>query len=337
MTLFRLHAYSVSPQRTTDAVVEPPGGAVNVTAELRQVLEENTRRARFPSCTEVHFNVDATTRTTQTRDDIMSYAFGESATAKAAAVRLATRLAGAMDLRSTHALFVLAADRDDDRRRVSLWTFPQDDAFQFRNRRSGPTIRLLTDVFSQSSRLRKGAQFHGRKLRNHFLTGRVLDFQASHPFRAVADFWITHFLDCSLAMGNDSGTKLLARTLQKAHQTCEDLVQREQLYLAAMQMRRSTRKRISLFGFADRYLDGDAKATFLGAAPTPDAIHAAFEFQTSVFDEVISFRIFELDNGVYVSSPLTEIGESVKVTGIAEKKLSCKGTIVDEKMRTRHA
>ena len=39
--------------------------------------------------------------------------------------------------------------------------------------------------------LRKAAIFEGRNLRNEFLQGRVLDFQADKISQDVADFWIS--------------------------------------------------------------------------------------------------------------------------------------------------
>lgn len=339
MDLFRLHAYSVDPQRTTKSNADPIGGAVVPTAQLKQVIEENALRAAFPERTAVHFNVDPVSRTNETRDRIIDYAFGEPPTAKAAAVWLATRLSQAMDLRSPHALFILAADRDDagELRRVTLWTFPRDDAFQFRPGRDGPSIQVLSDVFSQTSRLRKAAFFEGRRLRNQFLTGRALDFQADNFVRAVADFWIARFLDCSLAIADSSGTRLLARTLQKALESCEDPTDREQLFIAGVSIRRSPQKRVSLRAFADRYLADQPRVAFLAAAPNKESLNDVFEFQVAVFDATVRFRIFQLNTGVFVSSPLSEIDESVKLTGTQTRRLACSGVVVDEKLRTRHA
>jgi hypothetical protein len=55
------------------------------------------------------------------------------------------------------------------------------------------------------------------------------------------------------------------------------------------------------------------------------------------FDATLQFRIFQHRTGVFVSSPLTEVGESVQITEGQERRLSCEGEIVDERLRTRHA
>jgi hypothetical protein len=218
-----------------------------------------------------------------------------------------------------------------------LWIFPRDEAFRLRHGSGGPAIEVLTDVFSQTSRLRKAAQFQGRQLRSDFLSGRVLDFQADHASRDVADFWIGRFLECRLGIAGDAGTRLLARTVRKAYEVCDSLEDREILYTAVMAIRRSPRERVSPQDFADRYLSGRARDIFINAAPNADGLSSAFDFQRELFDATLQFRIFQLRTGVFVSSPLTEVGESVQITEGQERRLSCEGEIVDERLRTRHA
>jgi len=338
MELFRLHAYAVFPQRGSTQAYQPDGGSVAVNDALRQVIEENLDSANFGSRTRVDFDVNTSTRTNEVRDLVLQYAFGEPAAARAAAVSLTRRLANAMDLRSTPCLFIPAAMREGETRTVTLWTFPQDEALRLRRHRSGPSIQVLTDIFSNTSRLRKAAQFSGRSLRNHFLSGRVLDFQANHVSKDVADFWINRFLQCRFGLAGDAGTRLLARAVRKAYDECEDLKDKEDLYTAVMAMRRSPHKRLSLEDFADRYLEtsGTAHSVFLGAIPNQESLTATFDFQTDVFDKTLHFRIFHLDTGVLVSSPLTEIGESVRISEDQEKHLTCGGVIVEERLRARH-
>ncbi len=267
MELFRVHAYSVSPQRRAELSTEPEGGAVTISAELRRVITENLESSELEKKTVVDFQVDPTTRTNSTRDCILQYAFGELSAARAAALSLAKRLTAAMDMRSTSCLFVPTAFRDDDRRTVTLWTFPRDEAFRLHHGRRGPSIEVLTDVFSQTSRLRKTAYFQGQQLRNEFLSGRVLDFQANHASRDVADFWISRFLECWFGIAGDAGTRLLARTVRKAYEECDNLEDKETLYTAVMAMRHSPHQRSSLQEFADRYLSGQAHDIFINAVP----------------------------------------------------------------------
>ena len=150
MELFRVNAYSVSPQRGTTSPSEPEGGAVEITINLRQVINDNLQSADLDRRTTVDFQVDPTTRTNPTRDAITAYAFGSRSSAQTAAIGLARRLSAAMDLRSDPCLLVLAARRKDDDRAITLWTFPRDEAFRLRRGRSGPSIEVLTDIFSQT-------------------------------------------------------------------------------------------------------------------------------------------------------------------------------------------
>jgi hypothetical protein len=288
MELFRVHAYSVLPQRGMESPITPEGGAIAISTEFQRVVAENLKSAKLESRTVVDFQMDPVARANSTRDHIMRYAFGEPSDANAAALSLACRLSAAMDLRSTPCLFVAAVFRYGVRLAVTLWTFPRDEAFRFRQGSSGPSIEVLTDVFSQTSRLRKAAQFQGRQLRSDFLSGRVLDFQADHAFRDVADFWIGRFLECRLGIAGNAGTRLLARTVRKAYEVCDNLEDKEILYTAVMAMRLSPYQRISLQDFADRYLSGRARDIFMNAAPNADGLSSAFDFQRELFEMGLS-------------------------------------------------
>jgi hypothetical protein len=337
MNLFRVHAYSISPSRTADALVEPEGGTISVIAELRRVIQENINGADFDKRTIIDFQLDPATRTNQTRDMVLGFGFGEPAVARAAALSLARRLAQAMDQRSTPCLFVQAAFQEGQRREVYLWIFPQDEAFRLRRGPAGPAIEVLTDVFSRTSRLRKAARFQGRNLRSEFLSGHVLDFQTNNASRVVADFWIVRFLDGRFGIGGDAGTRLLARVVRKAYDDCPELEDKEAIYTAVMAMRRSPQMRVSLRDFADRYLQGAARDAFIAAVPNQESLGSVFEFSREVFDSTVQFRVFQLDTGVFVSSPLTQIGESVQITEGQRRQLSCRGRILEEQLRTRHA
>lgn len=339
MDLFRLHAYTVSPLRTVaEADEDPPGGAVRINAELRSVIDDNTKSARFDRRTSIDFRFDGDSRANDVRQLLLDFSFGEPSTAKAAGVALARRLSHAMDRRSTACLFVPAALQNESgsRRRVSLWTFPRDEAFHFSQDASGPSIEVMTDIFSQGSRLRKAALFEGRNIRTEFLSGRALDFQADSASRDLADFWIKRFLDCQFGLHDEAGTRQLARAVRKAYEVAESLDAKEQLYSAIIAMRRSPQKRVSMRDFARRYLDGEANEAFMAAVPDEIA-GSVFQFQTDLFDQTLKFRVFRLEGDVFVSSPVTEIGKSVRVTGEGTRRLQCAGDIVDEKMRSKHA
>jgi len=340
MDLFRLHAYAVIPQRTSapNSSVPPIGGAIKITPDLRAVMDTNTNEARFEQRPFVDFAVDTTTRTNDTRDAVINFAMGESATAKAAAVYLADRLSTAMDRRSMPCLFVPAALKDDDLFRVILWIFPREDAFQLRDEVGGPRIEVLTDVFSQKSGHRKAAQFDGGNIKTGFLQGRVLDHQADAVSRDFADFWIGRFLQCVLSLKGEAGTRLLAKTVRQTFDALVEPAAREQLHAAVMAMRNSPQRRVSLFTFGERYLDGVAKAQFLSNVKQDHALRSSFDFDRELFDTTLQFHIFELEKGVFVSTPPSELGETVTIKGEgATRHLTCQGRIIDEKLRTRHA
>lgn len=329
-----MHAYAVEPGRTTGGAGAPLGGAVRVTGDVRDALEEASRQSALESRTVVDVRVDQASRTSDVRDRLLAFAFDGPSSARSAALDLASRLSDAMDRRSTPCLFIVAAARDGDRRQVTIWTFPRDEAFQFGGPAGAPTIRLLTDVFSRTSRLRKAALFEGRKIRTDFLRGRALDFQANNISREVADFWIDRFLECRLAIASETGTRLLAKAIRRVYEQTTEPTEREQLQVAISAIRHSPQQRWSMQEFADQYLQGQVRDRMIGAAPNVEALDSNFDFDRAVFDQAINFRVFRLESDVYVSAPFDEIGRSVTVQ---DEHLRCEGTIVDEKVRARHA
>jgi hypothetical protein len=336
MKLFRLHAYSIVPARTADDEMEPRGGAIKPSAELRSAMDNNRSRAKFHKCTQVGFVVDPTSRTNDVRDDVMTYGFGEAASAKSAALRLATLLGRAMDRRSPPCLLVPAASQDGPRAQVILWIFPRDEAFILNFGREGPSMEVVSDAFSQRSNHRKAAAFEGKSLRTEFLTGRVLDHQVSRVSGEVADFWTNRFLRCALSVSNDGGTRMLARTVRKAHDSTDDPIAKEILQAAVVAVRHTPQPRMSLDTFASRYLKDAALETFEAVAPK-EARADVFTFQRPAFDAIVQFQVFHLNTGVIVSSPMDQIGQSVKLSGSGNRTLSCSGTVALEQLRARHA
>jgi hypothetical protein len=242
-----------------------------------------------------------------------------------------------MDQRSTPALLLVVAIDTNNRRGLKqtvIWIFPNEDAFQLRRGRGEPTIEVLKDVFSRRSKLRKAAMFEGGSSRSDYLDGRILDLQAGARKQDVAEFFIGTFLDCSLSITPDVGSRILAETIRQTHEELESPLEREQLHAAIIAVRNSPTNRISLDAFAQRYLNGPLREAFLEHAPNQETAETIFEFSRDSFDQVLQFRVFQLANGAYVYSPLTEVGRGIRVV---EGRLECEGTITREKLRTKHA
>jgi hypothetical protein len=278
----------------------------------------------------------------------MSFGFDAEDVAETSARDLATRLSTSMDDRSKHCLFLAAAYRvnaDAPMRRVALWIFPQDEAFRL----GAMTIELLDDIFSRTSTLRKLALFEGRQIRNGFITARVLDFQAG-GFGEVADFWIERFLDAQLSISDEAGTRLLARTIARVSDHALSPQEREQLQGAAIAVRTMPAPRWSLEGFANQMLGGNLRDLFLAEAPNDESRQSVFGLERAVFDDSLRTRVFLLDSGVTVYSPIGEVGESVRVTQVEEtetageeraagnasgERLLVEGNVVEDKLSRR--
>lgn len=343
MDLFRIYAYAVTPQRKAEVKLAPSGGAFPVNEDIRKALDALLVSSKLASQAEVHFRMDGDGTSQQrqhaVRELVMDFAFQAPAKAKAAAQALATRLADSMDERSPPTtLFILAVGRSGALRRMTMWAFPHDEAFQFRSSNNRPRIRLLDDIFSRSSRLRKAVLFQGRNRNSDFLTGRILDQQAMGGFGKAADYWISNFLDCRLGLEGEAGTRLLAKYLREAYESLSVQADRDQLFNAMTAVRTATKTTWSAKQFAAQYLQGDAKRVFIQSIPA-DLRNLSFKFQRDVFEDKLNFRVFRLDDDVYVSAPFGTIGDgkTVRIIDGQQRKLRCEGPIAEEKVRARHA
>jgi hypothetical protein len=351
MPLFRLFAYAVSPQRTTadDRFVPPTGGPIDASAQLRATLDGALSNAHSErGMTPVTMQVDPApdVRSSPVRDAVMGLAFERFSTeAERQAFELAVRLSRAMDHRSPACLFLAATYRNSSAapgREVALWIFPQDDAFRLQSQ--ARTIELLTDVFSKSSRLRKLALFNGRKLRTDFLEASVLDFQAGGP-GGVAEFWIERFLEASLTVTPEVGTRMLADAFRQAATSDLSFEQREQLQAAIMAVRSQPGRRLSLQQVATQFLAPAVAKPFLASAPNEESARSLFRPNRELLDRTLNFRVFELKSGVWVSAPLGQIGDSVlleptpgeRAEGAPGEHLRVEGDVVQDKLASRRA
>lgn len=264
----------------------------------------------------------------------MRLAFGDGAAQDAAADFLAQRLSAAMDGRSQPHLLVLVAGVDDAGAEgaTTFWTFPRDDAIRF-DASARPTVEILENVFSQTSRLRKAAKFSGKEHDGDFLDGRVLDIQTGRTSIDVANYWVDRFLECTLAVTSIQGTENVATAIRKVNESLVTPEDRERLNIAVLALRNSPRPSWTVDEIADTFLPADLGAK-LRDASEPTMTNARFEINPGSYDRLLTTRVFSLESGVVVSSPLGEVGTpddpaSVIVQG---SQLTCTGTIVKERL-----
>jgi len=334
----RVYAYSIPPQRDEPSPVQPRCAQVTDRDVLRSIAEAK-EEAKFDGRTLVTFNLDPATRTCSMREALMRFGFGQTRSIRAAADEMAMRLSTAMDQRTKHSLFVVAAEdgRTANHRAITLWTFPRDQAYHFKPGTSELEVELLVEVFTKSSKHKKAALFEGRETRVDFLNGRVVDHQANSRINKVANYWIDDFLGASLSIEAASASKLMGRGLRAAHAAARNAAEQEEVMAAIMTLKHSQQRMWTFRSFAENHLTGFNRAKFLEAMPDEGAQNSGFEFVKDAFEEAVQYRVFQLPNQVFVTSPLSEVNRSVKIIesrGDGQRRVRCEGEIVDEKIRS---
>ncbi|MBN72960.1 MAG: hypothetical protein CME32_27205 [Gimesia sp.] len=336
---FKIHAYEVVPQRLENDAEDPRGGAFTADAAFKLELEKYLKNSKLPSRPEISFRFEDMTetgiRSHTVRQSIMDYCFGASATSKKASLKLARLLSKSMDNRSPYTLLMLVAYKgqtDESFRRLVMWAFPKDEPFQFTARNGTAKIKIPKDIFSRSSSFKKGSLYEGFQNDSAFLQGYVIDRQAENSWGTAADYWVSQFLDSQFSLTGTAGTRLLARTLKLTHENLIESTDRNQITDSIRAAFTSTKQRLSMHIYANEYLTGNAKSTFLSYSP-PETLKTKFDFDKAEFEEKVQLRVFRLDNDVVVSAPFSTINHSVKLTGKDSKKIRVTGTIVEETVK----
>jgi hypothetical protein len=339
MKLARIHAYQLSPRRTATAVIPVVGGHFPVTKAIRDSLADLFVKSGLAKQAQVDFRVPdgGTIASHAVRKLLLDFSFGGGTSASTASLKLSERLADSMDNRSPAALLVLTCLEDGNKRRTILWAFPQESGFQFRSNSSGSNIRVLKDIFSHSSRLRKAALFEGPNTTAGFLSGRIIDLQAYGSTGTGADYWIDQFLDCEFSLSGVAGTRRLANYLRAAHEALRVQDDKEQVFAAIMAIRTSPTTNWSYNRVAKQFLKEPARSEFLGGVPTREA-NLVFKFDRDEFEKRLNFRVFETQRGIYVSAPFGTIGSAeVQLTAAPKPRIRVDDVVVDEKVRARRA
>lgn len=335
--MHRLFAFQVSPRRTLSHVPEAQGGPIRSNPNLLELFEELILSSKIETQSIVHLRSDNSETEpfgNQIRERFLEICYGSDQHASRGASEIAAKLSLAMDQRSSkHSLLVIDAHELNKQCRIALWLFPKDDVFRLQTTQRGNELRLLEDVFSKSSTWRKAAIFSGPRSEHGFRTGRVIDIQSRKTDERAADFWLRLFLNAFYAMDSKNSTYQLVSHLKDAFESSSG-DQRDQLFAAMVALPRAPEKNWTYSRIAEQYLDPAYQDSFLNLIP--DMVReSSFELDSELFEAKLKFRVFETNEGVWISCPSEQIGKSVRIDP-RRSNIVVQGSIKNETIRARH-
>lgn len=334
-SLQRGYASVIYPSKGTSTPEPPRTYALKTDASFRQALSVAIGIAARRPMSSVVLNMDDN-RTHPVRDAMLKLAFGQTRTPLPAMVALASRLAKFTDNRTRPALFVVTIDEADKTRRVSMYVFPEESTYALKSSAQDPTEAILEHLnsFVLESRLRKVARFVGKNIKTHFINGEVVDLQIGSGPRSVADYWVADFLDAEFAINDYKGTTLAASALKLAFQKA-DPRGKQTVMEAAIALMADSRRAWSLRRIADEFIPADLVEAFCSAAPNSETLANKFMLNKDLFRDRINYRVFQLQSGVWVSSPFSEVGRTVKLEDEGKKRvLTARGVVEDERVQS---
>ena len=333
----RLYAFQVSPRRTVSYLPEVQGGPVSPGPDLLRLLDELIPASQIETQSIVHLRSDDPETDpfrNEIRNHFLAICFGSDSQATSGAEEIAAKLSLSMDHRSSKfSLLVIDAHKQKQNRRIALWLFPKEDVFRFHTSAQGNELSLLEDAFSKSSTWRKAAIFSGPNTAHGFRTGQIIDIQSRKPDDRAADFWMRLFLNALYAMDPKSSTYQLVTHLKDAFDASSG-TQRDQLFAAMVALPRSPEKIWTYSKIADRFLEPNLQYSFLKLIPET-VRESAFELDPILFESKLKFRVFETQEGVWISSPPDQIGKSVHLDQ-SLSSIQVQGTVKNQSIKARH-
>lgn len=331
-SLQRAYASHIQPGKGSDPPLDPETYPLKIEPEFRQVLTEATENASNHAMSAIGFKM-TDGREHTVRELVLKVAFGQTRTPAAAMGELAARLSACTDHRTGSSLMITTVHEAEERRRVSIYVFPEEDSYRLRQLRDEAILERLRS-FALNSKLRKVARFEGKNIKAHFLQGEVADLQIGSDPRTAADYWVTSFLVAEFSINSNKGTRLVAAGLHKAF-AAASAQGRQAVMEAAIALVADRRQAWSLDQIAMTLVPDDLVDTFCSVAPNAETRGSQFALDKDLLRNRINYRVFQLDTGVWVSSPFQEVGESVTIAGDGDiRTLSCRGVVLAEKVRS---
>jgi hypothetical protein len=333
--LQRGYASVIYPSKGENAADPPSTYVLKTDTQFRQALAVATGIAERRPMSAVVLNM-TDDREHPVRDALLKVAFGQTRTPLPAMIELAARLARSTDGRTKPSLFVVTVEEQREARRVSMYVFPEESTYALRRSSEEPTEAFLEHLnsFVLESRLRKVARFEGKNIKAHFISGDVIDLQIGSSPRAVADYWVTDFLDAGFAINDVKGTTLVADGLKVAFHKA-DSEGKQKVMETTMALMADGRRAWSLQRIANEYIPAELSSAFCSVAPNADTLVGKFMLSKELLRQRINYRVFQLANGVWVSSPFDEVGRDVTVESHGKKRtLIARGVIESERVRS---
>ncbi len=333
--LQRGYASHVRPGKFANPPLIPDTYPLKLEPGFRDVLDHAiSAMARHPMSS-VAFRM-SDDREHPVRELLLKLAFGQTRTPLAAVLDLAARLAQHTDRRTGSSLMLTTVEESGDKRRVSLYLFPEEDTFRLKTVKDEAVLERL-QAFVLKSKLRKVARFEGKNIKSHFILGGVADLIIGSDPRTAADYWVAEFLDADFAINSIKGTRLVAEGLKRAFERAEPL-EKQSVMEAAISIIANRRQAWTLERIGKTLLPANLAHVFCSVADNTETRTSQFMLDKDLLRNRINYRVFQLETGVWVSSPFSEVGETVKVSGTAEKRtLTCNGRIISEKVRSDKA
>ena len=218
-------------------------------------------------------------------------------------------------------LFIIFAT-DGTKSKILLSRYAADQGISASESRDKLSVEFVKNVFMKHAIAYKSAIFSGTSHLAHITEGKAIDKQMSGSPDNIANYWITHFLKCTLQTTSATGSNRLANKIKEAINFVKNPDIKSEIISAASLLKNVNDKPFSGKIFCDKYsLSKEAIDALTHVFRSESIFSESFIFNADEFQKILSYKSIELDNGAFISANAYSFNEIVTITQLDNKKL----------------
>jgi hypothetical protein len=310
-----LCVYEVQPNLEEDGKIirHVHGGALKIQGDVRTYFGGLFGRGeeRYPILTD--FQPEDNKQQNPVRTLVTELAKGSSAERRAAAKKLAVRLADATPGNAKEGLFAAMVGVRDGVCRVVLWRFTAGASLRLVDADDDEDVHLEVDLktFSKQGHQFKASMFEGKSPVTDFWRGRLRDNQVHETKTDHAQYWVRDFLQSKSAVTDGRGTQILTNAVTAAIRETKG-EQREQIIQAAKLIQTQKEKPITIEGFTKTFLDEEV-APFVLKHVQADVRKTPFTLKKNIVSKRLGMKRVVVDDLIQVKAALDVFESRVKL------------------------
>lgn len=251
--------------------------------------------------------------------------------------KLAARLHEVTTHRSGQGLLFMmrGIDTADGKRRIVLSRFRADTGIQADLTKGKLDIQFIDTLFMKNEKNYKAVVYEGVS-DSSFWEGLAIDKQGNDSFMDMSNYWINEFLQSDFSLTPARGTVNLADAIRKVINGSDNLAMKHELTSAVALSESINGQTGNVEKLLTKLNVKEEYQKLIVEELGPIVASERFKFDSSAMLKFLSYKVIELDSGVFISAPTEEFDAKVRQSKSEDGlgiRVQLEGKIVNEKVK----